>query len=89
MFGLKRADNKESSRRREVFLGKAKVNKLFLVSMLGAVQYIVMMVTDRVIVGQMLGSDAVAGVVTISPVFELSSVFDLSQPVPLFCTHGR
>ena len=44
--------------------------------MLGAVQYIVMMVTDRVIVGQMLGSDAVAGVVTISPVFELSSVFE-------------
>ncbi len=64
------------SRRGDAFLGKAKVNKLFLLSMLDAVQYIVMMATDRIIVGRMLGSDAVAGVVTISPVFELSSVFE-------------
>ncbi|MBQ9504761.1 MAG: hypothetical protein IJU93_07095 [Lachnospiraceae bacterium] len=67
--------NKDKSQRQGGFLGRAKVNRLMLVSMLEGVQYLIMQATDRVIVGQMLGSDAIAGVMVVAPVFDLVSVF--------------
>ena len=58
-------------------LGKAKMKALLFVAILDAIQNIVMEATDRLIVGNLIGSDAVSGEMLIGPALTLGTVFEV------------
>ncbi|MBR4174404.1 MAG: hypothetical protein IKR56_03600 [Lachnospiraceae bacterium] len=57
------------------YLGKAKVRRLLLVSMTDAITGIIMMATDKIILGNMMGSDAVSATMLIAPIMFCSEAF--------------
>ncbi len=59
------------------YLGKAKMKAMLFVSILDALQNIVMEATDRLIVGNLMGSDAVSGEMLIDPALTLGTVFEV------------
>ena len=59
------------------YLGKAKMKAMLFVAILDAIQNIVMEATDRLIVGNLIGSDAVSGEMLIDPALTLGTVFEV------------
>lgn len=67
-----------SERKRDLaYLGRAKVRALLIVSVVGALQDIIMEVTDKLIVGNMIGQDAVSGTQLINPIFSFCGIFEM------------
>ena len=60
-----------------IYLAKAKVRGLLLISMLDAVDGIIMTATDRIILGNMVGPEAVSATVLLAPVFMFTEVFSV------------
>lgn len=73
----KRTDMGSEAKRKPGYLGRAKVRSLLLVSIVGALQDILMVTTDKLIVGNLLGADAVSGTVLISPIFTFGQTFEI------------
>lgn len=59
------------------YLGRAKMRRMLFVSMLSAIQDIIMEATDRIILGNLVGSEAVSGAVLVSPIFEFGTIFEV------------
>lgn len=59
------------------YLGRAKMRRMLFVSMLSAIQGIIMEATDRIILGNMVGPEAVSGAVLVSPIFEFGTIFEV------------
>ena len=59
------------------YLGRVKVKALLLVSLVEAFQDIIMEFTDKLIVGNMIGPDAVSGTQLINPIFSLCEIFEM------------
>ena len=59
------------------YLGRAKMRRMLFVSMLGALQCIIMDATDRILLGNLVGLEAVSGAVLVTPIFEFGTVFEV------------
>ena len=57
------------------YLAKAKVRSLMFASMIDAVDSIIMTATDKVILGNMIGSDAISATMLVAPVIMFSLIF--------------
>lgn len=77
MINLSRIKFIDNSLDKIGYLGKAKMRGLILVSMLDAIDGIIMEATDRVILGNMIGPDAVSASVLVSPAFDFGSIFEM------------
>ena len=59
------------------YLGRAKVRALLLVSIVEALQEIIMTATDKLIIGNIIGADGVSGTMLIYPIFTLGQAFEI------------
>lgn len=58
------------------YLGRLKVRGLLLVAMVTALQNIILQATDRIILGNLIGADAVSGTVLVAPIISMGRVLD-------------
>ncbi len=63
--------------RRSGYLGRAKVTALLVISILSSLQDIIMEATDKLIVGNMIGPDAVSGTMLSSPILSFCATFEM------------
>ncbi|MCR5650119.1 MAG: oligosaccharide flippase family protein [Lachnospiraceae bacterium] len=75
MFHLK--DGINTTVRTAGYLGKRKVRGLMFVSVTVAVQNIILKATDGIILGNLIGTDAVSGTVLVAPALALGEVFGI------------
>ena len=75
MFFRKRTTLKDKSPVSVGNLGMVKVRSLLFASMIDAIIGIVVMTTDKVILGSMIGSDAVSATMLVGPIVLLSEIF--------------
>ncbi len=59
------------------YLGRVKVRGLLLVAIITAFQNIILQAADRIILGNLIGADAVSGTVLMSPLISLGRVFEI------------
>lgn len=68
---------RSEKRRKTGYLGRAKVRALLFVSVIESIQDILLVATDKLIVGNMIGQEAVAGTVLVEPLFHFCSIFEM------------